>query len=135
MNTPPPNPASPEARDHPLNAPGVQEWERTYSMFLHLSLLLSHFAIPPVIAALVLWLMKREQSQFVDDHGKEAINFQLSMLCYAGAATVVGFLTCSVGWLFFIPIYALGLIGLILGAIAANKGRYFRYPACIRFIG
>src|SRR3954469_8419096 len=113
------------------------EWERTYSMFTHLTLLA--LAIPlfpvPVIPALVLWLIKRDRSPFVDDHGREAVNFQLSLVLYALVAVpLAGLVTCGLGFLLWLPVYALGMVGMILAAIAAHKGQYYRYPATIRFL-
>lgn len=134
VKTPDNNTTPPSNGPEVMNAPNVVEWERTYSMFTHLSLLLAHFAIPPAIPALIMWLIKRDQSSYVDDHGREALNFQLSLLCYAGAATVAGFLTCGIGIILYAPIYVLGIVGMILAAVAAQKGRYYRYPACIRFL-
>lgn len=112
----------------------AQEWERTYAMFNHLSLLTFHVLLP-VIPALVMWLIKRERSPFVDDHGREAVNFQISLVLYALVVVpIVGLLTCGIGWVLWVAVYGLGIVGMILGAVAANKGEYFRYPACIRFL-
>jgi uncharacterized Tic20 family protein len=111
----------------------AEEWERTYSMFTHLALLTFH-VIVPVVPTLILWLIKRDKSPYVDDHGREAINFQLSLLLYAIVAFVIGLVTCGAGFLLYIPIYVLGLVGMILAAIAANKGQYYRYPMTIRFV-
>jgi uncharacterized protein len=128
------SPAPPSPQDvgaHPLTDHAAQEWERTYAMFEHLSLIAAH--IVPVIPALVMWLMKRERSPFVDDHGREALNFQISLVIYflIGLATTA---LCGVGVAVMVATYGLGVVGMILGAVAANKGRYFRYPACIRLI-
>jgi uncharacterized Tic20 family protein len=120
------------ARPHdPMADPQVSEWERTYAVFQHLSLLAEHFMLP-VIPALIMWLIKRDQSPFVDDHGKETINFQISLVLYYG----IGLLTTGicVGIPILIATYVLGMVGMIMGAVAASKGRYFRYPACIRLI-
>lgn len=111
----------------------TREWERTYSLFVHLSLLLWSVLIP-VVPALVMWLIKRDQSQFVDDHGREVVNFQLSLLIYGIGLTILGFVTCGLGWVVLMGLYVLGIVGMILGAIAAHKGRYYRYPMCLRLI-
>jgi uncharacterized Tic20 family protein len=112
----------------------AQEWERTYAMFTHLSLLTFHVMLP-VIPALVLWLVKRERSPFVDDHGREAVNYQISLVLYALLVVpIVALMTCGIGAVLVIPVYVLAVVGMIKAAIAANKGEYFRYPACIRFL-
>jgi uncharacterized protein len=112
----------------------AQEWERTYATFTHLSLLTFHVLLP-VVPAVVMWLIKRDRSPFVDDHGREAVNFQISLVLYALLIIpIIGVLTCGLGWLLYIPLYALGVIGMILAAIAASRGEYYRYPACIRLV-
>lgn len=119
---------------HRITDPRAEEWERTYAMFNHLSLLTLH-VLMPVIPALVMWLIKRDRSPFVDDHGREAVNFQLSLVIYALVIVpVAGLITCGVGFVLWIPVYVIGMVGMVLGAIAANKGQYYRYPATIRFL-
>lgn len=112
--------------------PAAQEWERTYALFIHLSLLAFHVAMP-VIPALVMWLIKRDRSPFIDDHGREAINFQISLVIYyfVGGALLVA---CGIGFVMLAATYVLGLVGMIMAAVAANRGQYFRYPATIRFL-
>lgn len=106
--------------------------ERTYAMLTHLSLLGWHFGLI-VIPALVMWLVKRDESPFLDDHGKEALNFQISLLIY-GVLGLVLTPACGIGVAVWAAAYVLGLVGMIMGAVAANKGEYFRYPACIRLV-
>lgn len=113
----------------------AQEWERTYALFTHLTILTFHLLIP-VLPALVMWLIKRDQSPFVDDHGREAVNFQISIFLYALLLAPIGVVTCSLGWWVGYPLlYVLAIVGMILAAIAANKGQFFRYPMTIRFLG
>lgn len=108
--------------------------ERTYALFTHLTLLALHFIPVPVIGPLIMWQIKKDQSPFLDDHGKEAVNFQISLVIYAIGAAILGAITCTVGWVLFAPIYILGLVGMVLAAIAANRGQYYRYPACLRLV-
>lgn len=111
-------------------APSLAEWERTYAMWTHLLLLAGHFI--PVVPSLVLWLVKRDQSAFVDDHGKEAVNFQISIAIYIVAGVVLSFI--CIGIPLIIAAYGLAIVGMILAAVAASRGQYFRYPMCIRLI-
>jgi uncharacterized Tic20 family protein len=108
------------------------EGERTYAMFTHLALIAIHFGVP-LIPTLVMWLIRREKSPFIDDHGREAMNFQISLFIYAIGCFVLGLITCGVGMVLWIPLYVLGIGGMILAAMAANKGEYYRYPMTIRF--
>ena len=107
--------------------------ERTYAMFAHLSLTAAHFGVP-IAPALIMWLINRHEAPFVEDHCREALNFQISRLVYALLLIPGGLVTCGVGWLLFLPLYALGGIGMVLGAVAAHRGEYFRYPMCLRWV-
>jgi len=102
-------------------------------MFLHLTLLAVHLLPVPVVPALIMWLIKRDQSSFIDDHGKEAVNFQISLVLYS----LVGFplmFVCGIGIAVWVAAYVLGIVGLILASVAANKGQFYRYPVCLRFV-
>lgn len=114
--------------------PDAQESERLYATFTHLSLLTFH-VLMPVVPALIMWLVKREKSPFLDDHGREAVNFQISLCLYAVVIIpIIALLTCATGLVLYIPLYVLGLVGMIKAAMAANRGEYYRYPATIRFL-
>ena len=122
----------------------AQQWERAYATWCHLapliagiSVLLSDgiaFMVPGLVAT-TMWLIKRNDSPFIDDHGREAVNFQISLAILFLATVVVGAMTCSVGWIIGFPIWlVLAFVGMLMGTLAAKDGRYFRYPACIRLI-
>lgn len=129
-------------RQPPLNAqgnafdPDATPDERTFALMMHLTLLghvfLWGFAI---VAPLIMWQVKKDDSPFLDDHGREAVNFQITLIIYSILVIPLGFVTCLVGFFIFpILIYILGLIGMIKAAIAANRGEFYRYPMNIRFI-
>ncbi len=120
----------------------ADDGERTYSMFNHLIGLLSlaDVAIPlaALIGTVIMWRVKKDQSAFLDDHGREATNFQLSVLLYFLIGVVFGVVTLGIGVIVVAPamigLMILKLVGSIRGAIAANKGEFYRYPMCIRFL-
>jgi uncharacterized protein len=115
--------------------------ERTWAMLAHISGLSFLFGLP-VIGPLVVWLIKREQSAFVDTEGKEALNFSLSVLLYLVVGSILGgLLTAITLGLGIIPVALVALIGAaawlvltILAAVSASDGRPYRYPLNIRFI-
>ncbi|MCC6425907.1 MAG: DUF4870 domain-containing protein [Phycisphaerales bacterium] len=100
-------------------------------MFMHLTTIVSNSLIP-IVPALIMWLVKRKDSEFLDDTGKEVLNFQISLVIYGIISGIL--MVIVIGIPLFVAVYILAIVGLIKGAIAANKGRYFRYPMCIRFI-
>ena len=131
-------------REPPLNAqgrafdPDTTSDERTYALFLHLSLLLHiPLSILAIIAPLIMWNIKKAESPFLDDHGREAINFQITLIIYSILFTILaipaGLLTCGIGFSLALFPYILGLIGMIKAATAANRGEFYRYPMNIRF--
>jgi len=113
---------------------------RTWAMFCHLAGL-AGFVIPVVlsgiIAPLIVWQMKKDEHPFIDEQGKEALNFQISMPLYAMIGTAACFITCiGVVLIPFVvgAVYFVNLIFLIIAAIKANNGEHYRYPLSIRFI-
>jgi len=117
--------------------PDATSEERTYAMFMHLTLLLNLTGVGgPIsfIAVLIMWMIKKDESPFLDDHGREAVNFQISLFVWGLIFLVAIVFTCGASALLIIAIPVLGAIGMVLAAIAANKGEFFRYPMTMRFI-
>jgi uncharacterized Tic20 family protein len=92
-----------------------------------------------VIGPLIIWQMKRNEFPSVEEHGKEAVNFQLSMLIYlvaGGALAVLGMFFC-IGWLLVPVLMVIGFGALIFAVVAgvnANDGVMYRYPLNLRLI-
>lgn len=85
-----------------------------------------------VLGPLVVWLIKKDEDPFIDEQGKEAINFQITMVI---AAIISGFLTLVVIGLFLlIAVGILMVVFPIIAAIKSSNGEHFRYPFTIRFI-
>jgi uncharacterized Tic20 family protein len=111
----------------------VDQDSRTWGMFCHLSVFLGYvFPFANFIAPLVIWLSKREGSPFVDDQGKEALNFQISLVLYG----LLTFLLCFVviGFLLIPFVVIAGIVLPIIAGVKANNGEWFRYPMTIRLI-
>jgi len=107
--------------------------ERTWGMVSHLSAL-AGFIVPfgHIIGPLVIWLIKKDESPFVDDQGKESINFQISMTIYAIVAALL--VLVVIGIFLLIGILILDMVLVIVAAVKANNGEEFRYPLNIKFI-
>lgn len=107
---------------------------RMWAMFSHLAGL-AGFVMPAVgcvVGPLVVWLIKKEEFPFVDEQGKEAVNFQISMFIYAFVAGLLWFVCIGIVLLPLVGI--IDIVFLIVAAIKANDGQHYRYPLTIRFI-
>ena len=108
--------------------------DRTWAMFCHLSTLSALIGIPfgNIVGPLVIWLIKREEFSFVDAHGKESLNFQISLTIY----TLVAFLLCFafIGFVLLPAVLIFGLCFVIVATVKANGGEEYQYPLTIRFI-
>jgi uncharacterized Tic20 family protein len=105
----------------------------TWGMACHLAGLAMFVPIGfgQIIGPLIVWLVKRAEHPFVDEQGKEALNFQISMTIYM---LVAGIVTCV---LFGIGAFILAIVDivfLIIAGVKANNGESYRYPLTIRLI-
>ncbi len=114
---------------------------RKWAMLCHLGGLASLVLFPTanIILPLVIWLTKRDTDPYVDEQGREAVNFQISMFLYLALATALVFLLkfILIGYLFiWLPLLVViaQIGGTIVGAIRAHDGENFRYPLILRFI-
>jgi uncharacterized Tic20 family protein len=107
---------------------------RSWNALCHASALLGvllHFPghlLPP----LIVWLAKRGDSPEIDAHGKESLNFQISMLIYNAVAFV--FCLVLIGFVFLAILWVLNAVLVIIASIHASDGKFYRYPMTIRFI-
>ncbi len=108
--------------------------ERTWTILTHASALLGVFFHLPghVLGPLVIWLAKRGDSPELDAHGKESVNFQLSMLLYNIISGV--FCLVLIGFVFLAVLWVLNALFVIIASIQASDGKFYRYPMTIRFI-
>jgi len=110
--------------------------DRMWATAIHLSslagfVLAAVVVVAPVgsiIGPLIFWLVKRHDSPFLDDHGREALNFQISMALYYPLLA----LSC-VGIPLVVVLPFIQIIAPIVMAVRANGGEYVRYPITIRF--
>jgi uncharacterized Tic20 family protein len=135
QQTPPATPQpTPSQTPPPAPAPGNKD-ERMWAMFCHLSAFVGYVIPVPfanIIGPLVIWLIKREEYPMVNDQGKEALNFQITI----GIGLVAGLLLSFVciGIPIVIALAIADLVFVIIAAIKANEGVLYRYPFAIRFV-
>lgn len=106
---------------------------RTWAMAAHLAAL-SGFVIPfgHIVGPLVVWLIKKDAYPFVDEQGKESLNFQITMTI-ALIVSVVLLLVC-IGGPLLVVLAVLDIVFPIIAAVKANDGVSYRYPFAIRLI-
>lgn len=115
-----------------MSAPSKDE--RTWGMLCHLLALTGLVGVPfgSIIGPLVMWLVKKNESPYVDQHGREAMNFGIStaiyaLLCIPLCFVVVGFILLPILVIFW-------LVMVIVNAVKANDAKPVRYPLTIRFL-
>ena len=101
--------------------------DRTMALVAHLGQIFGGFIVP-----LIVYLVKKDQSAFVKHHAEEALNFAITtaiamLVCVMLMFVLVGFL--------LLPILIIGhLVFVILAAVAANRGEWYRYPINLRLV-
>lgn len=107
--------------------------ERMWAMLAHLASF-SGFIVPlgTVLGPLVIWLIKKDQSYYIDQQGKEAVNFNISILIYGIVSGIL--MLIAIGVLLAIATGIVWLVFTIIASTKANNGEHYRYPLTIRFI-
>ena len=107
--------------------------ERTWGMFLHLSMLAS-FVIPllGLLAPIVIWQMKKDQLPIIDEHGKNAVNWLISAAIYFAVGFVLWLLL--IGIPIVIAVMICSVVFPIMAGIKANNGEVWKYPLTISFL-
>ena len=143
---PPPSdptpPAPPEPPISPLGSPTAEE--RQWAMFAHLSALLGGLLTGTVggwgcfVGPLIIWLVKKDTMPFVNDQGKESLNFNITVGIACLVLLLLSILTLGIGLIIAIPLWVIiGIAWLVLTIIAgikANEGTAYRYPFTLRLV-
>lgn len=107
---------------------------RMWAMFCHLAGL-AGLVVPVVgciVGPLIFWQIKKDDFPFVDEQGKEAVNFQISMLIYGIVAGLLCF--ACIGFVLAPAVAIFDIVFLLIAAVKSNNGFHYRYPLTIRFI-
>jgi uncharacterized Tic20 family protein len=109
------------------------EEERQWALFAHLAAF-SGFVIPfgSIIGPLVIWLIKKDTMPFVNDQGKEALNFNITVAIALAISWVLVFLL--IGFVLLPAVAIFWLVFVIIGTIKAHEGVAYRYPFILRLI-
>ena len=107
---------------------------RTWAALAHASALIGLLGngIGFLLGPLVVWFVKREESAFVNEQGKEALNFQMTMLIAMILAGILSFALIGIPTL--IGLVIVDVVFSVVAAVKANEGVAYRYPFSVRFI-
>ena len=141
MSVPPNDVVTPPPSDA-AGTPSAEE--KQWAMFAHLSALLGGiltghmFGWGCFLGPLIIWLVKKDTMPFVNDQGKEALNFNITLAIIGMALLVLTIITLGVGLLITIPAGLIAgvawLVFTIIAAIKASEGVAYRYPFAIRLV-
>ena len=116
-------------RDEPISEKEKRQW----AMFAHIGTFSSMFVpLGNFIVPIIIWQLKKHESDFVVEQAKESLNFQITLVIYALLSILLCFI--FIGFFLIFALVIFGLIMVIIGGIKANDGEDFRYPMCIRLI-
>ena len=102
--------------------------DKTLGIVMHLLCIVGF----PVIGPLIIWLMKKDQSPYLDAQGRELLNFQISYFIYALISMVLVAVLIGIPLLFAVGIAS--LVFTIIGIVKASEGQVYRFPLCIRML-
>ena len=114
--------------------PQVSKDEQNWAMICHLSAL-AGFLIPfgNIFGPLIVWLIKRAEMPMVDRHGKEALNFQITVAIAVAICIPLIFVLIGIPLMFVVAIGA--LIMTIMAAVKVSNGKFdYQYPFAIRLL-
>ena len=108
--------------------------ERNWGMLAHLLALAGYIIVPlgNVVAPLIVYLVKKDESPFVADQSRESLNFQISMSIYMLISSVL--IIVLIGILLLPAAWVVGVILTIIASVKAANGEAYRYPLTIRLI-
>jgi len=115
------------------NSESEDRQTRMWGMFLHLSVF-AGYAVPiaGLLAPIVIWQIKKDELPLIDEHGKNLMNWLLSLLVYTIACVLLSFLFVGIPLLFLLAL--LSVVFPIVAGIKANNGEVWKYPLSIEFL-
>lgn len=119
-------------------APMTPSDERMWGMFGHLSAIAAGFFSLPFLGPLIIFLVHKDRNAFVRGHSAEALNMTISLVVYevvlGVVCSVLALVTFGLAYVLLVVPVVVFLVCAILGAVAANSGRVYRYPLVIRLV-
>ena len=119
-------PAATSDAEEAAPQPETSREARNMAMLCHL------LGVAGFFAPLVIWLIEREKHRFVDEHGREAMNYQVSLLLYYAVSFLLTPLI--VGALMLCVLSVVHVVLIIMGAVKASHGEPWHYPIAVSFL-
>lgn len=98
------------------------------AMLIHVLIIFTGFVGP-----LIIWLIKKDESPFVDRHGRTALNFSITLTIAAFVSAIL--IIVLIGLLLLLAVMVIGIVFPIMAALKANNGEEYTYPLAIKFLG
>lgn len=107
--------------------------ERNWALFAHLSAF-AGCLIPfgSILGPLIIWLVKKDQMPFVNDQGREALNFQITMAIAMVVSAIL--ILILIGLVLIWAVVVFDVVFIIIAAVKASNGEHYRYPISLRLI-
>ncbi|WP_339527648.1 DUF4870 domain-containing protein [Pseudomonas mucidolens] len=119
--------------DNQLPVPAPDKEVRQWAMLCHFAAFFGLvFPFGSLLGPLILWQVKKDMDPLIDDQGKEALNFQITVAIAWLVCIVLGFVV--IGFLLMVVVVIAALVLTIIAGIKANKGIAYRYPLTWRLI-
>jgi len=115
-----------EPAEQEVQQPETSKDARNMAMLCHL------LGLVGFLAPLVIWLIEKDKHRFVDEHGRAAMNYQISIMIYYFVSWALCFVI--IGFFLVAALTILHVIFVIVGAVKASKGKPWRYPIAITFL-
>jgi uncharacterized Tic20 family protein len=120
--------------DTPVPGTAPTENERTWGMLAHLSALsgVVLWLLGCILGPLAVWIARRDQSAFVTEHAREALNFNITIVLAALVCMLL--MLVFVGFILGTALFVVWLVFTLIAAIKASEGEHYRYPFSLRLV-
>jgi uncharacterized Tic20 family protein len=110
------------------------ESERTWAMLAHLAALagIVVWIVGAILGPLIVWLVRRDESDFVAEHAREALNFNITVAI--GAVMCLLLMLVFIGFILGAALFIAWLVLTLVAAIKASEGQHYRYPVSLRLV-
>jgi uncharacterized Tic20 family protein len=118
---------------HPAFVPSLSAQEKRLVALMHASILVGILIpIAGFLIPFIIWIVKKDESSFVESQGKEIFNFIINFILASVAFGLLSFLLVGLPFLVALGLY--GIITPIIAAIQSSDGKAYRYPWLIHFL-